>query len=64
MLIETMYNLGQKVVNKFTELGKIDFCMECFTVDTLRVFNENVKIWLLGVSLDTLHKIQAFQGFS
>ena len=38
--------------------------MECFTADFLRVFNENVKVWLLGVRLDTGQQIQAFQGFS
>ena len=30
--------------------------MECFTADFLRVFNENVKIWLLGVRLGTRHQ--------
>ena len=27
--------------------------MECFAADFLRVFNENVKIWFLGVRLGT-----------
>ena len=40
------HNPGQRVVNKFTKLSKIDFCIECFRADFLRVFNENVKIWL------------------
>ena len=38
--------------------------MECFTADFLRVLNEHVKIWLLGVRLGTHHQIQAFQEFS
>ena len=38
--------------------------MECFTADFLRVFNKNVKIWLLGVRLGTRHQIQAFQELS
>ena len=38
--------------------------MECFIADFLRVCDENVKIWLLGVQLGTGHEIQVFQGFS
>ena len=38
--------------------------MECFTADFLRVFNENVKIWLLSGRLGTRHRIEAFEGFS
>ena len=45
-------------------ISKIGFGMEYFIADVLRVFNKNVKIWLLGVLLDTRHQIQAFQGFS
>ena len=55
---------GPKVVNKFTKLGKIGFCMECFTAVFFRIFNGNVKIWLMGVQLGTRHQIEAFQGFS
>ena len=55
---------GQKVAYKFTKLSEIGFCMECFGADFSRVFNENVKIWLLGVRLGTRNQIQAFQGFS
>ena len=29
------YKLGQKVVDKFTRLSKMDFSMECFTADFL-----------------------------
>ena len=39
-----MYNPGQKVVNKFTKLSEINFCMKCFTAAFLKVFNGNVKI--------------------
>ena len=46
------------------EIKQIGFCMECFTADFLRVFNKNVKIWLLGVRLGTRHQIQAFQKLS
>ena len=58
------YNPGQKFVNKFTKLRKIGFCVEFLTADFLQVFNENVKIWLLGVWLSTRYQTQAFQGFS
>ena len=34
------YNLGQKVGDKFTELSKIDFSMECFTADPLQFFTK------------------------
>ena len=27
------HNHGQRVVNKFTKLSKIGFCMECFTAE-------------------------------
>ena len=56
------YNPVQTVLNKFMKLSKIGLCMECFTADSFRVFNKNVKIWLLGVRLDIRHQIQAFQG--
>ena len=35
--------------------------MECFAAAYLRIFTENVKIWLLGRRLGTRHQIQAFQ---
>ena len=35
------YNLGQKVVDKFTKLSKRGFSIECFTADVLRFFPEN-----------------------
>ena len=57
-------NAGQKVVNKFLKLGKKGFCIECFTAEFLRVFNKNVKSWLLGVRLGTCYHIEAFQEFS
>ena len=35
------YNLGQKVVDKFTKLSKTGFSIECFTADILPFFPEN-----------------------
>ena len=35
------YNLGQKVVDKFTKLSKTGFSIEYFTADILRFFPEN-----------------------
>ena len=37
---ETMYNLGQKVGDKFTKLSKISFSTECFTADFLQFFTK------------------------
>ena len=64
--LETMpdYNLGQKIVDKFTKLSKTDFSVECFIGDFLRFFAINVKVFLLGGRLVTSHKIQAFHRFS
>ena len=59
-----LYNLGQKVGDKFTKLSKIGFFMECFTADFLQFLSKNVKILLFGGRLGTRHQIQAFQGFS
>ena len=52
------YNPGQKIANKFTKLSKIGFCMEFFTAERLHVFNEYVKVWLLGVGLVTTQPTQ------
>ena len=54
----------KKVVNKFTKLSKIGFCMECFTAGFLCVFHKDVNIWLLGILLGTHHQIQVFQQLS
>ena len=62
--LEQTYSLGQGVRDKFTKLSKIDFSMDCFTADFLRLFTESVKIWLFGGRLGTRHQIQAFQGLS
>ena len=53
-------NLGQKFVDKLTELSKIDFSLECFTADFLRDFAKIVKIWLLVGWLNICHQIQVF----
>ena len=46
------YNLGQKVVDKFTKLSKIGVSVECFTADFLRYFTEKYYIlpfvWTAG----------------
>ena len=59
-----MYSPGQKVVNKFTKLSQIGFCMESFTAGFLRVFHKSVKYLLLGVRLGTRPQVQAFQEHS
>ena len=40
---EKTYSYGKKVVDKFTKLSKIDFSVECFEADFLRLTSENVK---------------------
>ena len=42
------YNVGQKVVDKFTKLSKIDFSMEYFTVDFLQFFGKKRQNLALG----------------
>ena len=42
------YNVGQKVGDKFTKLSKIDFSMECFTVDFLQFFAKKRQNLALG----------------
>ena len=54
------WNLGQKIVGKFTKFGKIWISRKCFTAD----FSTNIKICLLGGRLGTRHQILTFQGFS
>ena len=50
----TIHNLGQKVGDKFTKLGKIGFSMEYFTADFLQFFNkkrQNLTFgWTAGYS--------------
>ena len=36
--VSIKYNIGQKVVDKFTKLSKKGFSMECFTADFLQFF--------------------------
>ena len=42
------YSLGQKIMDKFTNLNKIGFSMECFTTNFSRLYSPNVKICLLS----------------
>ena len=51
------YNLGQKIVGKFTNLSELCFSMEYFKHGVLRFFSTNVKICLLGGRLNTRHEI-------
>ena len=39
-LVQSFYNLGQKVGDKLTKLIKIGFSMECLTADFLQFFNK------------------------
>ena len=57
------YNLEQNVAEKFTKFSKIGFS-DCFTAIFCDFLPKNVKIWLLGGRLGTLHQMQAFQRFS
>ena len=43
-----MYNLGQKVVGKFTKLSKIGFSMKCFTAVILLLFTEKRQNLVFG----------------
>ena len=53
-------NLGEKVVDKLTKLGKKGFSKEYFTADFCNFLPKIVKIWLLGSWLGTGHQIEAF----
>ena len=55
------YNLGKGVRDKFTNLSKIGFSIECFTADFLRFFTKKRQKVALGC---TCHQIQAFPEFS
>ena len=46
-----MYNLGQKVGDKFTKLNKIGFPMECCTADFFAIFCQETSkfgFWVDG----------------
>ena len=53
----------KKICGQIHEIKQNVFFVTCFTVDSLRVFNEAVKICLLR-DRRTRHQIQAFLGFS
>ena len=40
LFLSYVYNLGQKIGDKFTKSSKIGFSMECFTADFLQFFTE------------------------
>ena len=42
------YNLGLKVVHKFTKLSKLGFSMKFFTADILRFFTEKRQNFAFG----------------
>ena len=50
--ILAIYNLGQRVGDKFTKLSKIGFSMECFTANFLQFFtkkHQNLALaWTAG----------------
>ena len=59
--LQYAYNPGQNVVNKFTKLSKIDFCMECFTPGFYEFLTKTSKfVFWVG----THHQIQAIQELS
>ena len=43
-------SLGQNIVDKLMKLSKVDFSIECFTVDFLQFSRPTVKIYFLGWS--------------
>ena len=45
-----MYNLGQKVEDKFTKLSKIGFSTECFTADFLQFFTKKRQNLAFGLT--------------
>ena len=54
-LFETIeYNLGQRIRDKFPNLSKIDFSMECFTADFSQFFTKKRQnlafAWAAGYS--------------
>ena len=59
-----VYNLWQKIVDKFTKSSKKGFFVEWFTADFLRFSCTNVKICQSVGRLGTRRQIQAFLGFS
>ena len=55
LIKKCVYNLGQRVGDKFTKLSKIGFSMECFTPDFLQFLTkkrQNLALgWAAGYSL-------------
>ena len=42
------YNIGKKVVNKFTKLSNIGLSMECFTADVFQFFSKKSQNLAFG----------------
>ena len=53
------YNLGQKIVDRFTKLSKIGFSTKYSVVDSSRFFSTNGKICVLASRLGTDHRKQS-----
>ena len=45
------YNLGQNILDKLTQLGKIHFSGECFTVGFFHFAISNITVFILGYRL-------------
>ena len=49
---------------KFTNLSKIGFSLECFTVNFWQFYSKIIKSRFLGGRLGNCNEVEAFQGFS
>ena len=58
------YNLGQKVVDKFTKLSKIGVSVEYLQQIFCDILLKNVTFCLLRGRPGTCHQIQTFTGYS
>ena len=57
--------LDKKLEDKFTNLSKIGFSMECFTADFLKIFTKKHQKLAFGwTAYYYLSSNQVFQGFS
>ena len=45
---KNIYNLGQKIGDKFTKFSKIGFSMECFTAGFLQLFTKKLQNLAFG----------------
>ena len=62
-----IYNLKQKIGDKFTRLSKTGFSMECFTVDFFQFFTKNRQNlgfgWKAGYSPSNPSNLRIFLKF-